>query len=177
MSVQTELTRITNAKAAIKTAIEGKGITVPAGTLLDGLATLIESIEAGGGDGEFFVTSGKITFPSKILLKDNPIVIEHGLPKKPCVFFATCGASGDYSALALSYAYYATSYFGTLRSPRPLIAYAQRAGNDELSVLSYANLITADNTNVSISYSGSKEIILGADYTHGELTWVALARK
>ena len=49
MSIQTELTRITNAKAAIKTAIEGKGVTVPAATLLDGMAALIESIEAGGG--------------------------------------------------------------------------------------------------------------------------------
>ena len=48
MSIQTELTRITNAKAAIKTAIEGKGVTVPDGTLLDGMAALIESIEAGG---------------------------------------------------------------------------------------------------------------------------------
>ena len=49
MSIQTELTRITNAKAAIQTAIEGKGVTVPSGTLLDGMAALIESIEAGGG--------------------------------------------------------------------------------------------------------------------------------
>ena len=49
MSIQTELTRITNAKAAIKTAIEGKGVTVPDGTLLDGMASLIESIQAGGG--------------------------------------------------------------------------------------------------------------------------------
>ena len=49
MSIQTELTRITNAKAAIKAAIEGKGVTVPNGTLLDGMAALIESIEAGGG--------------------------------------------------------------------------------------------------------------------------------
>ena len=49
MSIQTELTRITNAKAAIKTAVEGKGVTVPDGTLLDGMAALIESIEAGGG--------------------------------------------------------------------------------------------------------------------------------
>lgn len=49
MSIRTELTRITNAKAAIKTAIEGKGVTVPDGTLLDGMASLIESIEAGGG--------------------------------------------------------------------------------------------------------------------------------
>ena len=49
MSVQTELTRITNAKAAVKAAIEGKGVTVPDGMLLDGMAPLIESIEAGGG--------------------------------------------------------------------------------------------------------------------------------
>ena len=48
MSIQTELTRLTNAKAAIKTAIEGKGVTVPEATLLDGMASLIESIEAGG---------------------------------------------------------------------------------------------------------------------------------
>ena len=47
MSIQTELTRITNAKAAVKAAIEGKGVTVPDGTLLDGMASLIESIESG----------------------------------------------------------------------------------------------------------------------------------
>ena len=58
MSIQTELTRITNAKAAIKTAIEGKGVTVPGGTLLDGMASLIESIEAGGGGG---VVTGSFT--------------------------------------------------------------------------------------------------------------------
>ena len=52
MSIQTELTRITNAKAAIKAAIEGKGVTVPDATLLDGMAALIESIEAGGGSTE-----------------------------------------------------------------------------------------------------------------------------
>ena len=49
MSIQTELTRITNAKAAVKAAIEGKGVTVPEGTKLDGMAALVESIEAGGG--------------------------------------------------------------------------------------------------------------------------------
>ena len=53
MSIQSELTRLTNAKAAIKTAIEGKGVTVPDTTLLDGMAALIESIEAGGGDFDF----------------------------------------------------------------------------------------------------------------------------
>lgn len=51
MSVQSEITRLENAKAAIKAAIEGKGVTVPDATLLDGMAALIESIEAGGGGG------------------------------------------------------------------------------------------------------------------------------
>ena len=51
MSIQTELTRITNAKTAIKTAIEGKGVTVPDGTMLDGMAALIAGIESGGGGG------------------------------------------------------------------------------------------------------------------------------
>lgn len=49
MSVQSEITRLENAKAAIKAAIEGKGVTVPDATMLDGMAALIESIEAGGG--------------------------------------------------------------------------------------------------------------------------------
>lgn len=51
MSVQSEITRIESAKTAIATAIEGKGVTVPEGTKLDGLAALVESIEAGGGGG------------------------------------------------------------------------------------------------------------------------------
>lgn len=50
MSVQTEISRLESAKSAIKAAIEGKGVAVPDATLLDGMAALIESIEAGGGD-------------------------------------------------------------------------------------------------------------------------------
>lgn len=54
MNIQTELSRIINAKAAIKTAIEGKGVTVPETTLLDGMAALINSIEVGGMKVEVF---------------------------------------------------------------------------------------------------------------------------
>ena len=66
MSIQTELTRITNAKAAIKTAIEGKGVTVPDGTLLDGMAALIESIEAGAEYPSYItdINFGQFTVPS-----------------------------------------------------------------------------------------------------------------
>ena len=73
MSIQTELTRLTNAKAAIQTAIEGKGVTVPSGTLLDGMAALIESIESGGG---IRVEQGSVTFAEKqssyTFVEDNP---------------------------------------------------------------------------------------------------------
>lgn len=47
MSVQTEINRIETAKAAIGTAIAGKGVAVPSGTKLDGMAALIEDIEQG----------------------------------------------------------------------------------------------------------------------------------
>lgn len=48
MSIATEITRINNAKAALKTAIEGKGVTVPADSLLDDYAALVSSISGGG---------------------------------------------------------------------------------------------------------------------------------
>lgn len=50
MSILTEITRLENAKAAIAAAIAEKGVTVPDGTLLDGMAALIDSIETGVGD-------------------------------------------------------------------------------------------------------------------------------
>ena len=60
MSIQTELTRLTNAKAAIQTAIEGKGVTVPSDTLLDGMAELIMSIPTSSGD--IKIEQGSVTF-------------------------------------------------------------------------------------------------------------------
>lgn len=45
MSVSSEITRLANAKAAIKTAIEGKGVTVSSSTTLDGYADLIDDIQ------------------------------------------------------------------------------------------------------------------------------------
>lgn len=49
MSIATEISRLQSAKADIKTAIEGKGVTVPSSTKLDGYASLIDMIQ--GGDG------------------------------------------------------------------------------------------------------------------------------
>ena len=104
MSIQTELTRITNAKAAIKAAIEGKGVTVPDGTLLDGMAALIESIEAGGGtiSGRKFI-SGEITFSET---PTSEITISHdsvGFISQPFVFLAaTASAPSDNTGALIS---------------------------------------------------------------------------
>ena len=50
MSVQSEITRLENAKNSISTAITNKGVTVPSGTKLDGMAALIGNIESGGAN-------------------------------------------------------------------------------------------------------------------------------
>ena len=84
MSVQTEITRIESAKTAIATAIEGKGVTVPDGTLLDGMAPLIESIETGGGGSGtnvdwrgFPVLTGTFT-PSEDISSDYTVSFQEG---------------------------------------------------------------------------------------------------
>ena len=50
MSIQTELARIKGAKADLQSWVEENGVTVPDGTLIDGLVELAKSIEAGGGE-------------------------------------------------------------------------------------------------------------------------------
>ena len=68
MSIATEITRLTNAKAAIKAAIEGKGVTVSSSTTLDGYADLIDDISTGGGGTVLTPTAG-----------DYPVVSNGGL--------------------------------------------------------------------------------------------------
>ena len=89
MSVQSEINRINTAKSAIATAITGKGVTVPDGTLLDGMAALIESIEAGGGGGSggAKVVTGTFTGSSSISTTQRPVASVHGLDFRPKFIF------------------------------------------------------------------------------------------
>ena len=64
MSVQTQIDRISGAVSAALTALSEKGVTVPAGTKVDGLAALIAAIEAGGGGGGGGVNYGTIIYES-----------------------------------------------------------------------------------------------------------------
>lgn len=49
MSIASEITRLQTAKADLKTAIEGKGVSVPASAKLDAYPALVDSIQQGGG--------------------------------------------------------------------------------------------------------------------------------
>ena len=60
MSTANEITRLGNAKSAIAAAITEKGVTVPSGTKLDGMAALIGQIETGGGDVQLETWNGTI---------------------------------------------------------------------------------------------------------------------
>ena len=51
MSIQGEINRIKAAASAIAASIARKGVTVPDGTKLDGMAALVDSIQVGGGSG------------------------------------------------------------------------------------------------------------------------------
>ena len=103
MSIRTELTRLTNAKAAIKAAIEGKGVTVPDATLLDGMAALIEAIEAGGG--EVNVSTGSFT----LVETTKTLTIQHNLGKIPKAVFLwvteRTAWDSDISSVMLAYGY------------------------------------------------------------------------
>lgn len=73
--------------ASIVAAIEGKGVTVPEGTLLDGMAALIESIEAGGvgGTDEYVIESG--TFTPAEAITDSYVIETHFGPPYSSRFF------------------------------------------------------------------------------------------
>lgn len=51
MSIATEIARLQNAKASIKSSIENKGVTVSPSATLDDYSTLIDAISSGGGSG------------------------------------------------------------------------------------------------------------------------------
>lgn len=169
MSIQTELTRITNAKEAIKTAIEGKGVTVPDGTLLDGMAALIESIEAGGG-GATGITTG-VYIPASTGY-DN--VITHGLGVIPKIF-AICAGSE-----VMSGSYLLESAHGF--SDRNLIFRMSRtsAGNSPTGYIKDGFNITQGgfSKNTALAKANETTINVGGNYqlTAGiEYYWFALA--
>lgn len=87
MSIQSEITRLESAKSAIAAAIAGKGVTVPAGTMLDGMAALIQSISAGTK------IEIKTIVPSEDVKGNATLTVEHGLGEVPRMVLIFTGDS------------------------------------------------------------------------------------
>ena len=84
MSIATEITRLQNAKASIKTSIENKGVTVPYATKLDGYSTLIDSIQTGGGGISIDDLAQNLQPSGAITLSDSVTKIgDYAFIKKP----------------------------------------------------------------------------------------------
>ena len=172
MGIQTELTRLTNAKAAIKAAIEGKGVTVPGATLLDGMAALIESIEAGGG-----VTYGTIT----IAEENNPYTIAHGLGVKPSILLFVFLPDDSFSKIMPLY----TSIVGKYEAGEISVRGNGTSGADFKSLyFSTKNSSKIkkywDSTTLSANYSGFQRVndetfTLMTDIGIRTYLWVAIA--
>lgn len=82
MSVQTQIDRISGAVQSALAALAEKGVTVPAGTKVDGLAALIAAIETGGGSG----AGGDNTFATGTFISTvsgEAFNIEHNLGRIP----------------------------------------------------------------------------------------------
>lgn len=79
--------------ASIVAAVEGKGVTVPSGTLLDGMAALIESIEAGGGlthNSLYIAASGTFTVAERTeMSNDNRFILQHNAGVIPLLVLIT----------------------------------------------------------------------------------------
>ena len=180
MSIQTELTRITNAKAAVKAAIEGKGVTVPDGTLLDGMAVLIDSIEAGGGAENLFGTyfeTGSI-IPASDITSDYTIEFQGNFTQVPgnnnhpyYNFFLWCSIPPGSTSIEIPKDSLAWIFFAR-RKRNASITYGQYLSpSGSLKNLTYLGEI-GDNhpTHFRLYCTTSKKLVAGYVYN-----WIALA--
>lgn len=87
MSIATNIQRLMTAKSDIKTAIEGKGVTVPSSATLDTYSTYISNIDtsSGGGDGQsskygkFYDNYSGATSGVKVAALIEEVVIPSGI--------------------------------------------------------------------------------------------------
>ena len=178
MSIVSEVNRLKDAKTAIKTAIEGKGVTVPDATMLEGMAALIESIEAGGGSSDYEFEIGTITFAESYKPYDTPLVIEHSLSGYPCVFFASNGTESYYPQYQICYMFNAAPQWSTLRSRYSGILYSTSSGSSNMGI-KYGESIKTSNSSITISGgTASLDFNPGASSGHiSTLKWLAVAKK
>ena len=186
MSIATEVSRLQSAKASIKSAIEGKGVTVPDGTLLDGMASLIESIEAGGSGAK--VAFGTFTL-SETKDTTGTFEVEHGLGVVPdIVLVSLCNvqySSKTYESDTVFGIRTGTkSAFGNMSSQKMVNKKNSTSGNNASYYFNVSNAtvdsgIDIDNTAYNINNADSSKFLLATSankiyYSGRTYYWLAV---
>ena len=160
MSIQTDLTRLQSAKSAIKAAIEGKGVTVPEATLLDGMASLIESIEAGGVGSK--ISTG--TYTSTV--DTTHITVPHMLGVIPTFAFVCLVNGGNKTGLLMLFQSELTrninhAYSNNIIEGRPLTSDADTEAKP-YNIKAYG----ADESNISFGVNTSGYLLFASGNTY-----------
>ena len=153
------------AVASAITALTDKGVTVPDGTNVTGLAELISAIEAGGGSGS--VASGSIT-PTE---DNSNLNIEHNLGVAPKAFVIYSSATmGIASTTTKELMLYFAIYTGDAMV-QPILVMC----NGNVSYGSVPSLFRVNNiASILISQSSEGEITGGKNFsTYGSDNYVA----
>lgn len=154
MSVASEITRIQNAKASIKSSIENKGVSVPSNALIDTYSTYIDAISGGGGGGLTY-EEGTYT-PTEDIAR--PTIKFSKTYSEPPVYVALYDSTGTYdgttnTSVGFSYNDFwrwngnNSMYSGTSTQRYVMIHYMYRG------------------TNASSFSSGTQQIAYNSDYT------------
>ena len=178
MSIQSEIARIESAKTALATAIEGKGVTVPEGTKLDGMASLIESIEAGGGNlfGTYFETGSII--PASDITSDYTIEFQinftevsgNSIPPH-YNFFLWCSIPPGYTSVEIPKGSLAWIFFARRKRNASIVYGQYLSSSGSLKNLTYSGEIGSDlNDRFTLYCTTSKKLVAGYVYN-----WIALA--
>ena len=167
--------------ASIVAAVEGKGVTVPDGTLLDGMAALIESIEGGGGNetlfGAYFETgsiipASDITTDYTIKFQNNFSAIPNNSNDPRYIFVLWCSIPPGFTSVATPKNSWAWVFTGR-REKSTSITYGQYLSNSgSVSNATYSGAIgdSSYGNRFTLYCTTSKKLVAGYVYN-----WIALA--
>ena len=167
MSIQTELARIKGAKANLQSWVEENGVTVPDGTLIDGLVELAKTVETGGG-GEQSLGYATGTFIPESDTK--LVVITHNLGRIPSFIFVYY--TGTYSVVSNFQNNVISDLFATIGKQLMVRTYNKNYMIREYNITNFEGagrpIQNADETNVRLFDSTQNDF-----YAQGfEYKWI-----
>lgn len=183
MSVQSEITRLEAAKAAIADAIAEKGVDVPDGTMLDEMGALIAAIEAGGGlDISVFspvftnVECGSFVFAETTQCSRSEIALSVGVDRiqsfMACVYTKSTQTSEEKNKKFFAFQYASNAGQTISSAPKNLLHFGVYGGiRTNGAYFSHSCGASYDENGDGTIFSGypnKYSIVIGSTYVDGQ---------